>query len=71
MDLRKAMEIVVRDLLQNNQGGIPEDDLKNIDVDKIVKHLTNSDVFLIQFTDMGESLITEYFDDYGDELGIW
>lgn len=71
MDLRKAMETVVKDLLMNNQGGIPEDDLKNIDVDKIVKHLTDSDIFLIQFTDMGESLIAEYFDDYGDELGIW
>jgi len=70
MDLRKAMETVVKDLLMNNQGGIPEDDLKNIDVDKIVKHLTDSDIFLIQFTDMGESLIAEYFDDYGDELGI-
>lgn len=71
MDLRKAMEIVVKDLLMNNQGGISEEDLKGLDIDKAVKHITNSDEFLINFTDAGESLIAEYFDNYGDELGVW
>lgn len=74
MGLRQAMEVVVKDLLQNNQGGIAEEDLERLsekDIDNIVKALTNNDGFLIEFVGRGEMLIADTFDNYGDELGVW
>ena len=69
MNLRKAMETVVRDGLNNNQGGIymeiPEDK-----IDDIVYSVTNNDDFLIGFTDRLEDMLAEYLDIYADELGL-
>ncbi|WP_077621542.1 hypothetical protein [Sediminibacillus massiliensis] len=70
MDLRKAMETVTRDVLQNNQGNIyfeiPEEKIEDI-----VISATNNDDFLIRFTEIFEELVNEYLEDHADEFDIY
>lgn len=70
MDLRKAMETVVRDGLNNNQGGIHIEIPEN-KIEDIVHSVTNNDYFLIEFTDNLEDMLTEYLDNHADELGLY
>lgn len=73
MDLRKATNVVVRDLLNNNLGSIAFEDVNNANprkLDKIALELCRSDYFLIKFNEMGEDLLNEYFSDFGDEYDI-
>lgn len=70
MGLRKAMEVVIKDLLQNSQGGIYAEDLENVDIDKLVNRLTNDDNFLVEFVGHNELMISDYFEIHGEELGL-
>lgn len=70
MDLRKAMETVVRDGLNNNQGGIYIEIPEN-KIEDIVHSVTNNDYFLIEFTDELEDMLAEYLDNHADELGLY
>jgi len=70
MDLRKAMETVVRDGLNNNQGGIHIEIPEN-KIEDIVHSVTNNDYFLIEFTDELEDMLAEYLDNHADELGLY
>lgn len=73
MDLRKAMEVVIRDLLNNNEGEIGYDDINNATsekLDKLAKNFIESDEFLTRFNNVGEQLINGFIDDFGDEYNI-
>ncbi|AMQ66492.1 hypothetical protein BH753_gp010 [Bacillus phage Shbh1] len=70
MDLRKAMEIVVRDGLQNYGGNICFE-IPQEKIQEIVNSVTNNDNFLIRFNEVFEELLNEYLEDHGDEFDIY
>lgn len=70
MDLRKAMETVVRDGLQNYGGNI-NFDIPQEKFEKIVISATNNDDFLIRFNEVFEELLNEFLEDHADEFDIY
>ena len=74
MDLRKAMETVIADFLEDNQGGINFIDLAGMSSKEkriLAVELADSDEFLERLTSSVEDVIAEYLNDYGDEHDIF
>lgn len=73
MDLRMATMIVVRDALNDNNGNVGFEDVTSMSAIRktaLTGKLMESDEFLQRFSDAVESVLQEYFDDFGDEYGI-
>ncbi len=73
MDLRMATMIVVRDALNDNNGNVGFEDVTSMSATRknsLTGKLMESDEFLQRFSDAVESVLQEYFDDFGDEYGI-
>lgn len=66
MDLEQATRIVLKDMLTNYQGGIPEEYLEEFDADQIVDALLRSDNFLTDFVKNTELMIAEFI-----EYNLW
>lgn len=62
MDLEQATRIVLKDMLTNYQGGIPEEYLEEFDTDQIVDALLRSDDFLTDFVENTELMIAEFIE---------
>lgn len=74
MDLRKAMETVVADFLEDNQGGINFTDVENLNAKEkqgLAVKLADSPEFLERLTIAAEDVLSEFFADYGDEYDIF
>jgi len=73
MNLREAMEMVIADFLEDNQGGIGIERIANMSRKKkqqLASNLASTDEFLERLTGAVEDVIAEYFDDFGDEYDI-
>lgn len=73
MDLKLATMLVVRDALNDNNGNVGYEDVANMSDKRktaLTSELMKSDEFLQRFSDAVETVLQEYFDDFGDEYGI-
>jgi hypothetical protein len=73
MDLKMATMLVVRDALNDNNGNIGYEDVSQMSANRktaLTAKLMESDEFLQRFSDAVETVLQEYFDDFGDEYGI-
>ena len=73
MDLKLATMLVVRDALNDNNGNVGYVDVASMSDKRktaLTATLMNSDEFLQRFSDAVETVLQEYFDDFGDEYGI-
>ncbi|MEK4148934.1 hypothetical protein NST02_17885 [Robertmurraya sp. FSL W8-0741] len=74
MNLREAMEIVIADFLEDNQGGIGYVQIADMSTKEkraLASNLVSTDEFLERLTGAVEDVIGEYFNDYGDEYEIY
>ena len=63
MGLKQATKIVLKDILMNHQGGIPEEYLEHLDIDALTEQLLNNDYFLSEFVGNGELQIADFIED--------
>lgn len=73
MDLKLATMLVVRDALNDNNGNVGYEDISMMNSSRktaLTAKLMESDEFLQRFSDAVETVLQEYFDDFGDEYGI-
>jgi hypothetical protein len=73
MDLKTATMLVVRDAMNDNNGNVGYEDVATMSATRktaLTAKLMESDEFLQRFSDAVETVLQEYFDDYGDEYGI-
>lgn len=68
MELKQATKIVLKDILSNNQGGIPKEYLEHLDKNKFVEAMINSDYFLTELTGELEILVSDFIEKHGDEF---
>lgn len=73
MDLKMATMLVVRDALNDNNGNVGYVDVSSMSTTRktaLTAKLMESDEFLQRFSDAVETVLQEYFDDFGEEYGI-
>jgi len=70
MNLREAMETIVKDGLQNNQGNLAFE-VPQEKIEEIVLSVTNNDDFLIRFSERLEDHLNDFLEDHADEFDIY